>query len=200
MSKTLYVQARSAVTHQSICDSFACLLEEMPFEDIGVSEITVRAGCSVGVFYRHFANKTELLRELYRQYGVERASYRATYLAAENWQDLSLQDTVARLVRTSLDEYEQRKGLFQAFSRLPADDEPSRTQMDVLFAGIEGILLRFCGHLRDPVRAARFAFFIISSTGKAAFVSPGALARFIEFDRATLEIELNRVLLAYLTP
>src|SRR5262249_13360852 len=154
---------------------------------IGTKEITERSGCSVGVFYRHFADKAELLSELYRQYGVERANLKSTYLARENWENLGLEDTVARLVRTSLDEYQKRAGLFQAFSRLPAEAEPNRTQMDVLFAGIEEILLPFCGHMPDPSRAARFAFFIISSTGKAAFVSPGALTRFIEFDRTILE-------------
>src|SRR5262249_26756490 len=153
MPQTLYIQARSGKTRQSICEALTALLEEMPYEDIGTREITERAGCSVGVFYRHFEDKTDLLRELYRQYGGERANLKETYLAKENWQGLDLRDTIARLVRTSLDEYQQRRGLFQAFSRLPSHEEPSRTQMDVLFAGIEAVLLPFCSHLPDPVRA-----------------------------------------------
>ena len=200
MPQTLYVQQRSSATRQRICDSFACLLEELPFESIGTKEITEHAGCSVGVFYRHFTDKAELLRELYRQYGVERSNLKATYLAKKNWENLNLEDTVSRLVRTSLDEYEQRAGLFQAFSRLPNHEEPSRNKMDVLFAGIEEILLPFCGHFPNPTRAARFAFLIISSTGKSTFVSPGALTRFNDFDRTILETELNRILLAYLRP
>ncbi len=200
MPSALYVQPRSSATRQRLCRSLAQLLEELPFEQIGTKDITERAGCSVGLFYRHFEDKTDLLRELYRQYGEERAGLRQSYLASHNWNGLGLEATVAKLIRTSLDEYQQRSGLFQAFARLPQSAEPSRDQMDVLFAGIAEILLPFCAHLLDPHKAARFAFLIISSIGKATFVAPGALTRFVEFDRSVLEAELNRVLLAYLRP
>ena len=57
-------QVRSLRTMNKILDAAASLLEEKLFEEISISEIASRAGCSVGAFYGRFKDKESLLISL----------------------------------------------------------------------------------------------------------------------------------------
>jgi len=200
MTTTLYVQSRSADTRSRLQGAFKQLLEEAPYEEIGIKDITDRADCSVGVFYRHFDDKLALLRALFDEYSQERADLRSTYLAPENWQGLSLQQTVQKLVRSTLATYQKRPGLFVAFNRLHDVNSAKSPEMVVLYEGIEAILEPHLKHMKDKREAARFAFFLITSAGQTALLSSSRHAQFLNFSPAQLARQLCNAVMAYLRP
>ena len=56
--------ARIVRTRTALHDSLLALLEEKPFDDITVRDISARAGIGYATFFRHYASKNALLDEL----------------------------------------------------------------------------------------------------------------------------------------
>lgn len=58
---------RTARTRKALCGALLELLEEQPFEQIKVKEITTRAGVGYATFFRRYGDKDGLLHELASQ-------------------------------------------------------------------------------------------------------------------------------------
>lgn len=61
------LNARTAQTRKAMCNGLLSLLEEKPFEQTIVREITARAGVGYATFFRHYDDKDALLNDLASQ-------------------------------------------------------------------------------------------------------------------------------------
>ena len=57
-------ERRTTRSRPALCDALLSLLEERPFEQVTVREITARAGVGYATFFRHYPDKEALLHDL----------------------------------------------------------------------------------------------------------------------------------------
>src|SRR5947208_6932374 len=107
-------QERASVTRQSLIDALESLLNEKPFEAIGVAEIAGRAGRSVGSFYTKFKDKEELLEAVLRRYEDERGEMQDSSVAPDKWVGAGLRERIDGIARITVKEFRSRRGLFLA--------------------------------------------------------------------------------------
>ncbi len=79
-------QARTEATKARILDAAQSLFSELGFENTQLDEVAVRAGCSRGGIYAHYASKEDLFLAL-MEHRVS-AAYRAAYKKIEEEPDL----------------------------------------------------------------------------------------------------------------
>lgn len=65
MTRALPVQARSAKRRAEILDAAREVIAEKGHERFTTSDITERAGCSIGTFYRYFEDRVDVLDAIY---------------------------------------------------------------------------------------------------------------------------------------
>ncbi|MGB8365769.1 MAG: TetR/AcrR family transcriptional regulator [Rhizomicrobium sp.] len=57
-------ETRTTRSRPALCSALLSLLEEQPFEQVTVREITARAGIGYATFFRHYPDKEALLQDL----------------------------------------------------------------------------------------------------------------------------------------
>lgn len=93
-------QERSRRTETNILQATRELLKTHNLADISISEITGRAGASVGSFYARFPDKIALLLALQEQAMMDVRANLSTKLDPEHWKDASLATTVREMIES----------------------------------------------------------------------------------------------------
>lgn len=93
-------QERSRRTEANILAATRELLKTKNLADIAISEITSRAGASVGSFYARFPDKIALLLALQENAMLDVRSNLSKRLDPENWKGASLKTTVSDMIHS----------------------------------------------------------------------------------------------------
>lgn len=93
-------QERSRRTESNILQATRELLKTKNLADIAISEITSRAGASVGSFYARFPDKIALLLALQEQAMFDVRTNLSKKLDPGNWADASLATTVLEMIQS----------------------------------------------------------------------------------------------------
>ena len=118
------VQARSRATLDRILAAAAAVLEEKGFHELTIPDVTARAGCAVGTFYRRFPDKQALLEKLFETFERDAAEELAGVAGAMADPTVSLRRVVYLTVRGLVDFYRARGGLIRAL-QIGSETEPS---------------------------------------------------------------------------
>ena len=108
------VQERSLQTMNQILDATSQLLEEKLFEEISISEIVDRAGCSVGAFYGRFKDKDSLLKALDERHFEAFDAGSQKLIADLQSQSETLPVIIRKMVQFLVDVYGGHPGLLRA--------------------------------------------------------------------------------------
>ena len=203
----LPLQDRSRETLERILAATEELLEERPFDAIGVAQIVRRARCSTGSFYARLASKDALLPLLYERYAADlrpRMEARAATLRPEG---LTLRAASELVAETTVDMYAERRHLLRAVA-LYARTHPGAIGPEVRETRGDTtdmparLLARFASEIAhpDPLAAARVGFFIVAAAAREKMLFGAAPhASDTPLDDDALKRELGRALYAYLT-
>lgn len=198
-------QARSRDTLRRIVDATRALLEEKPFDEISVTEITERARSSVGAFYNRFSDKEALLDYLDELYAREVIEQARAWADPEACEGASLRELIEGLLRFLVDFHRQRPGLLRTLileaRRHPEGAFRERTErmgsripplLDILAARSEEITHP------NPKRAVWLGFVLVFHTIRELILFPEALPPGPAPGDEELVAELTDVYLAYL--
>lgn len=198
-------QARSRDTLRRIVDATRALLEEKPFDEISVTEITRRARSSVGAFYNRFADKAALLDyldELYAREVIERSEALAE---DSDWEGASLRELIEGLLRFLVDFHRQRPGLLRTLileaRRRP--EGPFRERTERMKARLPSLLDLLASRSEeiahpDPERAIWLGFVMAFNAIREVILFPEALPPGKPPEDEELTAELAEAYLAYL--
>src|SRR3954471_10460908 len=98
-------QARSQMTLDRILDAAERVLDEKSFTEATVAEIMIRAGVTVGAFYRRFPDKDALLHFLDERFFNEVGERGEALLDAERWRGASTADFLTEVARAAVELY-----------------------------------------------------------------------------------------------
>lgn len=170
---------------QRLLDGAGGLLEQRPWPDVTVEQITASAGVSRTVFYQHFADRQELLLTLFAGIGEELSHVADEWMLGGADPSAENRRSLQRLVRTF-----QRQGrLLQAVSDAAASDPEVFAAWEGLTSGIvaatTAAIVRDMaqGHARldDPEQmswalTAMMEKYLLRSFGRPPFPDPDAVA------------------------
>lgn len=193
-------QPRSREALDRLIEAGESLLEEHAFESAAVSEIALRAGSSVGSFYRLVGNKDELLRAIHDRFLGESQEQIEAALAPGALADLDAPAVVRAFVAFLVDVYARREGLLRALIVRSSAEPEFRIGVQALNTRLEerlGLLLAphraRIGHPR-PREAIRFGVAVVLGALNQNTFAQSATAK----NTPALIRELTRVLTAYL--
>jgi AcrR family transcriptional regulator len=201
------LQDRARRTTDRIINAVEDLLRQRPLERITIQEIVTLAGTTTGSFYARFASKDALLPYIYARYDADLSRRAEAMFANARWDRITLAEAVRGRVRAMITAYEERRWLMRAVT-LFARTHPEGIPDDVIerrraaSGRWSGIIDRFRDEIThpDPARAFRFAMFMLASTAREAVLFGDApQARITPGLRESLEDELTRAALGYLT-
>jgi len=202
------LQARSRDTQARITEALRELLTEKPLDAIGVQELALRAGVSVGGFYRRFSGKEHALAHLlYEGYVARMEEAAAQVLAPARWEGADTAELVrayfGMMVEVGLGHLPVLRELVRRHRENP--DEMARSEAGQRFR--ERVHVPFVRLLSgragtfshpDPELALRFAFSGCSSILREAILFPHMQPRMGKLPQGALVEELTRMFCAYL--
>jgi AcrR family transcriptional regulator len=198
-------QARSRETLTRLLDAAAALLSEQGREAATVPAIARRAGLSVGVVYRRFADKDALLRAVY-----ERVHERFRVLNQRgldsSFRELPLQAVLGAIVRGMVQAYRERRTLMKAMLQYAEthDDPAFRRRAAEVNARALSLFMEMVSARREEIRhpdgesAARFALMTAGLVLRGVLLADEPIPGLELGDGFALEEELTRMLLGYL--
>jgi AcrR family transcriptional regulator len=139
------------------------LIKSKGFEGLTTAEVVRRSRTSIGTLYARFGDKTALLHAVQERVQSREEALMRAHLAKVDWDSLSLDESVRRLLDIKQMATEGDDRLFAAFVGHGATDPVLRDQGYRHKAAIEGleieILLRHAGEIGhpNPEDAARVA-------------------------------------------
>jgi AcrR family transcriptional regulator len=160
-------QARTRQTLGKLLDAAEGLVAEKGFDDAGIIEIALRAGSSVGGFYRRFRDKVGLLHAMHERFCEEARATADAALDPERWVDAPADDIVPEFVEFLVRIFREREGLFRAFLMRGATDAVVRERTETLFRYIADklgfLITERADEIRhpDPALAAAFGLHIV---------------------------------------
>lgn len=201
------LQARSRQTLAAIVDAAEALLQVRGFDEVSIADIVGRAGCTTGSFYARFASKEALLPYLYEKYDAQLSDELEGLASGEEWERLTLEETVRRLVEHTVGAYGERLHLMREIvlfaRRSPEAIGPElRERRNRLHAALNARFTRHVGRIThpDPVRAIAFAMLAVSSVAREMVLfSHAPQAQSTPLERQALVREVSRLALGYLT-
>lgn len=198
-------QKRSRQTLERLVDATRSLLEEKPFEAIGVGEIVRRARSSVGVFYARFGDKDGLLDYLDERYAQDMIASLEEFLASAEARRRSLSSLTEDLWRRLVVFHRRDRGLLRALIlRARLRLEPRFTErtkrMNETLPALTELFLRYRTSLRhpDPERAVPLGFAMVFSALRDRILFSESIELADPPDDEELARELTRCFLAYL--
>jgi AcrR family transcriptional regulator len=115
-------QERSQRTLERLFDAAEAEIREKGYADASVVEISRRAGCSVGTFYRRFRDKTALFHALDERWGE---AFRATMedaVAPERWTGALILEILTGYIEFSLGQAREHTELHRAAINMASRD------------------------------------------------------------------------------
>jgi len=119
-------QARTQATLERFLDTAEELLNDRSFDQITVSDLTLRARSSVGAFYRRFKDKDGLLHALHERYCEEAAITAKAALDGQRWVDSGIGEIVGRCLSFVIQVLREHHGLDRAVYIRALTDETFR--------------------------------------------------------------------------
>lgn len=108
-------QARSQERLERILDAAEEVIAEKGFEKATIAEIMGRAESSVGIFYKRFREKEDLLRCIHDRFSVQSTATVDAVLDPERWIGVSVKEIVLATIPFLVQVYRERRGLMRAF-------------------------------------------------------------------------------------
>lgn len=191
--RNIPAQARSAATYEKILASATEVLVEEGLNGFNTNAVADRAGVNVGSVYHYFANKNDLLRELYLVDQGRRNDYvYARFVDLPASQDMAafVAETTKNLIRMRR-EHPESVPLRRGCLAVPELVDLDRSETIVYVANLSAALRKRYPHL-SKTRAAAAAW-VVAQAGTSlldAMLSEPTLGR-------VFNSELNAALTAY---
>jgi len=156
-------QQRSRDSQERILKAAEALIKSKGFEALTTAEVVRRSRTSIGTLYARFGDKTALLHAVQDRVQSREEAAMSVQLGKVDWDSLSLEDCVRRLLQIKQMVNEGDDRLYEAFVVHGATDPVVRAQGYRHKAAIESleveILLKHAGEFghADPASAARVA-------------------------------------------
>lgn len=156
-------QQRSRDSLERILKSAEALIRSKGYESLTIAEVVRRSRTSTGTFYARFPDKTALLYAVHERVLQREEQEFRDRLAQVPWDELSLEESVRRLVSIKRELTKGTEKLYEAFVVCGATDPLVRERgyrSKALEEDLEvEILMRYEGQMgcEDPERAARVA-------------------------------------------
>jgi AcrR family transcriptional regulator len=156
-------QQRSRDSQERILRAAETLIRSKGFEALTTAEVVRRSRTSVGTLYARFGDKTALLHAVQDRVQAREETFMRSHLARVDWDSLSLEESVRRLLEIKQIVTAGDGRLFEAFVVHGATDPVLRAQGYRHKTTIEGleveVLMRHAGEMAhpDPEDAARVA-------------------------------------------
>ena len=197
-------QARSQQTLDRILDAAEVLVSEKGFDDTPVAEIARRAGSSVGAFYSRFPDKDALLGALNERFLVQAMATADDALDPARWQETSIEETAAAVVRFLVEIHREQRGLLRAFAqrmRVDPEFQARREQLaQHIASGLSALLLAHRAEIQhaDSQRAVGFALTMVFGSLEHTILFGELRSGAFAWTDDDLSTELARAFLAYL--
>jgi AcrR family transcriptional regulator len=199
-------QARSRQTLARLLDAAETLLQMKGVEAATVTAIARQAGVSVGVVYRRFSDKDDLLRAVYERFFLRLEESNLAALRLPFLASMSIEQLVRGVVTGMVAGYRNHRGILRALTLYARShhDAGFRLHAEQLSrATVPHLVALFLRHRRsighpDPEAAVPFVLLMV------AYVLRGALLEEENWHTALvpaggqLEAELTRLVLRYL--
>lgn len=121
-TKSVPKQKRSRRTRQRLVRAATRLFSEKGYEETTTNQVARRAGVSIGTFYTYFADKHEILLEIFRTYSLEIEKTIRAELDPQKWQGVDFYAGIHSLVRTAFQSHKLDPGLQRAFAQIAMKD------------------------------------------------------------------------------
>ena len=189
------------MTRRRLVASCLELVEDRPFDQVTVADITQGAGVSVGNFYRRFTNKEGILPDLYAAYEERFAAFARAFSQADPAEPEDSRGPWDFLIGRTVRFMEENRGLIQALhlhARLHPEIVPpaSYDQRRSLFRRVSELFSS-----TDEARAqtmGQVAILVLVSTLTEQILYPDHTpAAAANVSTAALTDELSRMLTAY---
>lgn len=118
-----YKQHRSLQTFERLLNAAEELLAERPFDEVSVSDICVRAGHSVGAFYRRFESREGLLQVLHERYTERAIHLQSTALSPARWEGVPLGEMLEKVIAEIVEVTQQNTNFLLATAHLAISDQ-----------------------------------------------------------------------------
>lgn len=196
-------QARSRETFNRLLDAAEGLLGEKGLEAATVPAIAKRAGVSVGVVYRRFPDKDNLLRAVYRRFFDRTRQANMAGIAALGQSVRPLRELLPLIVRGAIAGNRMNRNLIRAlilYSRTHRDPSFRKVAFEMnnhTLRAVSSILLRRADEINhpNPEVAIEFALVTIGAVIYMTIVEDPLYA--MTHPQAT-DDELSRLVLSYL--
>jgi len=199
-------QARSRQTLSRLLDAAESVLRENGLEAATVPAIARKAGVSVGVVYRRFSDKDDLLRAVYERFFVRLEESNLAAMSFPGLTRMSLEQLVRGVVAGMVLGYRHHRGILRAltiYARSHPDADFRRHAEQLSRATIPHLVALFLRHRRsmahpDPEAAVPFAFLTVAYVLRGALLEEEDWHNTLVPGGGRLEEELTRMVLSYL--
>jgi AcrR family transcriptional regulator len=157
-----YKQHRSLQTFERLLNAAEALLAERPFDEVSVHDICVRAGHSVGAFYRRFESREGLLHVLHERYTERAIHLQSAALSPARWEGVPLAEMLEQVIAEIVKVTQQNLNFLIATAHLAVSDRAVARREGRIHAEFQACITRLIllrvesiGHPR-PRAAATF--------------------------------------------
>jgi AcrR family transcriptional regulator len=157
-----YKQHRSLQTFERLLNAAEALLAERPFDEVSVHDICVRAGHSVGAFYRRFESREGLLHVLHERYTERAIHLQSAALSPARWEGVPLAEMLEQVIAEIVKVTQQNLNFLIATAHLAVSDRAVASREGRIHAEFQACITRLIllrvesiGHPR-PRAAATF--------------------------------------------
>ena len=197
-------QARSIETLTRLLNAAEQLLDEEGLDAATVPAIAKRAGVSVGVVYRRFADKDALLRAVSQRFLARQRDQTVSVLDACAAMHMRLPDLFRAMIRGTIEGHRRRRGLLHAlhlFSQMHPDPEFKRAAHELNRANTAAITTLMLRHRElidhpHPEAAIEFAILALASVIQNVIIE-SEVTHGLRVP-SSLEDEMTRMLFGYL--
>ena len=198
-------QQRSADTMARLVDATERLLEERPFEEVSVAEITRHARSSIGAFYARFEDKHALMEYLDHRHAQELIERVTAYSEERRWRETPIEAFVMEMVGFLAAFFKEHRAVLRALSiraRRSADPNASEATQRVnsRLPELVRLVLSRRGEIRhaSPDLAVYLGFVMVLGTLRERILFPESYPTQIPVSDSLLADELAKAYLAYL--
>ena len=196
-------QARSRETFNRLLDAAEALLEEKGLDAATVPAIAKRAGVSVGVVYRRFPDKDNLLRAVYRRFFERTRQANLTGVATIGQSRLPLSKLVPAIIRGAVMGNRMKRNVVRAlilYSRTHRDPSFRKAAFEMnneVMRAISAVLIKRADEINHPEPEQAIEFSLVT-LGAVIYTMIVEDPLYTLSNPDAIESELTRLILSYL--